>query len=78
MSKLERNYDSECTDCGDRNLWEFYSWINGMTRNQFAGRNYLDLQTIEWKFKEITKTDRLTKCNCDCVFCNKAHDKDDE
>ena len=75
MNESEKYYDSECVVCGDRNYRELKSWIMGQTRYSFADRrNYIDLQNLEWKMKEIEAV--LEKCHCDCPLCNKCDFKD--
>ncbi len=75
MSEIEKYYDSECLNCGDRNYRELCSWINGLTRYSFAdGRNYIDLQNIQWKIEQIEA--KIAKCACECPLCKKCDDKD--
>lgn len=75
MSENEKFYDSECTDCGDRNYRELKAYIWGLSRYTFADRrNYIDLQNIEWKIKQIEAN--IPKCTCECPLCNKCDNKD--
>ena len=74
MTENEKFYDAECVSCGDRNYRELKSWIHGLTRYSFADRrNYIDLQNIDWKIKEIEK--QLPNCRCECPLCNKCDSK---
>jgi len=57
MSENEKYYDSECVECGDRNYRELKAYIWGLYRYPFADRrNYIDLQNIEWKIKQMINT----------------------
>ena len=76
MEQFEKDYQSQCTTCGDRNFYRVKSWISDLTVYTLIGQRYLSADQVKYIFKQITD-EQVTHCKCDCELCGHCDLKED-